>query len=68
MEGVEAMSEKRWVISKEMLNMLRLIRSNCQMCSDCSWCPLASDEDYRLCMVQSLPETWSLEELEERDG
>lgn len=69
MEGVECMNEKRWKVSPDQLRALREIRINCQMCTDCAQCPLASDEDYRLCNVERLPETWNLEKLEvESDG
>lgn len=58
------MSEKRWKVSPEQLRALREIRINCWISDSCEWCPLASDEDYRLCNAEGLPETWNLEKLE----
>ena len=70
MEGVDYMSEKRWEVTLDMLSMLRLIRSNCQLCSDCAWCPFESHKKRELCMFGvRLPEAWDLEGMEaERDG
>lgn len=62
------MNEKRWAVSKEMLNVLRLIRSNCRMCSNCEWCPLASEDDNILCKLGNVfPQGWLLDGLEVKD-
>lgn len=61
------MNEKRWEVSREQLRALREIRINCQMCDDCALCPLASEDDHLLCVLNGrtgLPEAWNLEELE----
>lgn len=66
------MNEKRWEVSREQLRALREIRINCQLCDDCSYCPLASEDVHLLCVLNGRsgsPETWNLEKLEvERDG
>lgn len=65
------MSEQRWVVTKDMLNVLLLIRSNCQMCSNCEWCPLYFSEEYKGLTAYSCriggainPEDWELSGLE----
>ena len=70
MEGVKSMNEKRWKLTPEILSTLRLIRSNCMLCTDCQYCPLESDEERELCVLgDRLPETWHLKRLEaEHDG
>jgi hypothetical protein len=61
------MSEKRWALSKNMLNVLRLIRGNCQLCSDCAWCPFESTNWEHPCMLRGIPENWDLDKLEVYD-
>jgi hypothetical protein len=65
------MSEKRWKITPEIMNILRLIRSNCMLCTDCAYCPLASEDDYLICKLMNyrggLPESWDLDGLEVYD-
>ena len=63
------MIEKRWKVSPEQLRALREIRINCQI-GDCEYCPLESDEEYKICFLgDRLPERWNLERLEvESDG
>mgnify|MGYP006874622879 CR=1 FL=1 len=66
------MNEKRWILNKEMLDVLRLIRENCKSYDTCAGCPLADLDDFHLCKLGNqggVPEYWNLEELEaERDG
>lgn len=61
------MNDKRWNISSEMLATLRLIRSNCRMCSNCEWCPFESPELMHPCMLQEYPANWNLDNLEAYD-
>lgn len=72
MEGVSRMSEKRWVVSPEQLRALREIRINCQLCDDCSYCPLhIADDPYNICRlaIGMYPMSWDFTGLEvERDG